>query len=394
VFLTLTKVKRDDLRGKRVLVRVDFNVPIKGSVVQDSTRIKAALPTIKFLKKQGAKIILASHLGRPKGTVQKKFSLRPVAKELQRILKTKVTFTPHCIGPIVKKAIAKLGEGDVLLLENLRFHKQEKTGAITFGKKLASLADIFVNDAFSNSHRAHASMIIPPKNLPSYAGFLVQKEIENLTPLLKPKKPFVVLMGGAKVHDKLPLIRSLAKRADKLLIGSAGMFTFLKAQGIEVGHTLVDDKALRACRSLLKKYPKKLLIGHDCRTLEGKVVRTRKSTEIPSSANAMDTGPSTMATFAKHIAKAKTIFWNGPLGVFEDPRFAKGTMTAARILAKSSGTTIIGGGDSGAAVSKARVKSKITFVSTAGGAALEFVAAKKLPGIEALKVRGQIRILK
>lgn len=388
-----------ELKGKRVLIRVDFNVPISNGKVIDDTRIQAALPTIKKVINEGGKLILMSHLGRPKGQVKKELSLKPVAFHLSEILSKEVKMAPNCVGEEVEKKVSELQEGDVLLLENTRFHKEETDNDPEFSKQLASLGDLYVNDAFGTAHRAHASTVGVTKHLKeAAAGYLLQSEVENLTKLLEaPEKPYVVILGGAKVSDKLKVIHNLVTRVSAILIGGGMAYTFLRAKEVQIGDSLLEeDKIPMAYNTLIVvKYPhpyKKLefflpsdhIIARVSKESEYKV---HNSEEIPNGWKGVDIGPKTVTTFKDWILKAKTIFWNGPMGIFEKDEFSKGTMEIAHAVAEATGNgafTVIGGGDSIAAIEKAGVKDRISHVSTGGGASLEFLAGIDLPGIEAL----------
>lgn len=378
-------VKEADVKGRRVLVRVDFNVPLKNGKVVDDRRLRAALPTIEFLRKKKAKIILISHLGRPDGKVVEDLRLEPVAHALSKLLKCPVHHEPDCIGSDVEDRVRTLHDGDVLLLENLRFYPEEEADDDLFAQKLAAFADVYVNDAFGTCHRAHASVHAVTKYLPSYAGFLLEKEVKVLSFLLKnPKRPFVAVMGGAKVSDKIKVIENLSKKVDAVLIGGAMMFTFYKALGYNVGKSRLETNKVALAKSLLKKGKRKLALPIDVVVApspkaKGKVCSSRS---IPKSMMGLDIGPVTQQIYANIIRDAKTVFWNGPMGMFEVKRFAKGTLSIAKAMAKCRGVTVIGGGETVSAVEK--LSKKFTHVSTGGGAALEFLEGKKLPGISAL----------
>jgi len=383
-----------DVKSKRVFVRVDFNVPLndKGEITND-TRIRASLPTVQFGVERGARLILASHLGRPKGKPNPKMSLQPVATRLAELLSKPVSFASDCVGPEAEKAAAALKDGDVLLLENLRFHPEEEKNDPEFSKSLASLAEVYVNDAFGSAHRAHASTAGITRYLkPALAGLLMEKELEYLGKAVgSPERPYAAIVGGAKVSDKIELLQALMKYADSVLIGGAMAYTFLKAQGVEVGRSLVEDDKVDLARQLLQFAERrtiKLLLPADHVVAEkvdasaaAEVVNTRP---IPSDRVGVDIGPATRAEYAREIAAAKTIVWNGPMGVFEIDQFAQGTIAIAKAVAASSGTSIVGGGDSIAAIAKAGVESKITHISTGGGATLEFLSGLTLPGVAAL----------
>ncbi len=383
----MRSVKEAKVAGKRVLVRVGFDVPLKDGRVVDDRRIRASLPTIEFLRRKKAIVILLSHLGRPDGKVNDKLRLAPVAERLSKLLKYPVHYQPDCIGEEVEDNIRGLHEGDVMLLENVRFYAEEEKDGRLFAQKLAALADIYVNDAFSVSHRAHASVHAIAEFLPGYAGFLLQQEIKMLTDLLKkPGRPFIAIMGGAKVGDKIGVIENLLKKVDAVLVGGAMMFTFYKALGYEVGKSRFEKDRIRLAKFLLKKGRKKLILPVDVVVAlspksKGRAVSCRN---IPKNMMGLDIGPETRRIYASIVQKAKTAFWNGPMGMFESRQFARGTEEIAKALAKCKGVTVIGGGDSVAAVEKLRLEKKYSHVSTGGGASLEFLEGKKLPGIEAL----------
>ena len=382
-----------DVQGKKVLVRVDFNVPLndKGEIT-DETRIQAALPTIQYLLDHGAKVILASHLGRPKGEVKPEFSLAPVAKRLDEILNTKVIFAKDCVGKAAQDAVASMENGQVVLLENLRFHKEETANDPQFAKELASLADIYVNDAFGTSHRAHASTAGVAEYLPAVAGYLIGKELSIIGKALDdPARPFIAILGGAKVPDKIGVIENLLTKVDCLIIGGGMANTFVKAQGFEMGKSLVDDERLGLALELMDKAKKKgikIMLPSDF--VVAKELKAGVETHvvpvdnIPADSMALDIGPSTRIIFSTEIKRAKTVIWNGPMGVAEIPEFAGGTKAIAEAMAASSATTIIGGGDSAAAVKKLGFADKMSHISTGGGASLEFLEGKELPGVAAL----------
>lgn len=386
-------IKDIALKGKKVIVRVDFNVPLDGARnITDSRRMTAALPTIEYILKQGAsKVILMSHLGRPKGTgPEPAFKLDTVAKELEKLLKQKVLYLSDCVGDAIKTSVEKATE-QVILLENLRFHKAEEKNDPEFAKQLASLADIYVNDAFGTAHRAHASTAGITKYLPSVAGFLIEKELTYLGEAVNnPKRPLVVILGGAKVSDKIELIRNLLKKANTILIGGGMAYTFLKAQGIAIGNSKLEADKVDLAKQLMdeaKKAGVNLVLPVDhvvaptFESNDAKIV----GQEIPDGVLALDIGPKTCEQYKNILSKAKTVVWNGPLGVFERDAFAKGTKDVAVYLASLSGiTTIIGGGDSAAAVAKFGLEDKMTHISTGGGASLEFLEGKELPGVAAL----------
>ncbi len=389
--MALNKKTIDDIEvnGKRVLVRCDFNVPIDGGEITDDRRITEALPTIKALRDRHAIVILASHLGRPKG-VTPEFSLAPVAKRLTELLGQDVPLLPDCVGDAVKDVIDDAKPGDVLLLENVRFHKEEEANDPGFARDLALLADLYVNDAFGTAHRAHASTEGVAHILPGVAGYLIQKEIKYLGEALEaPKRPFVAILGGSKVKDKIGVIENLLPKVDHLLIGGGMVFTFYKSQGKEIGKSLLDEGSLEYAMRLLNSSGDKLVLPTD-------IVVTHELTEtaattvvgvdgIPSDQLGADIGPASSAHFAEIIRGAGTVLWNGPMGVFEMKPFEAGTRAVADAMAESKGVTIVGGGDSAAAVEKFGVADRITHVSTGGGASLEFLEGKPLPGIEALQ---------
>ncbi len=387
-------VKDIDLKGKKVFVRCDFNVPMnEKQEITDNTRIIAAIPTIKYLLEQNCKLILASHLGRPKGEVKPEFSLKPVAKELSRILDKEVIIANDVIGDDAKSKAENLKEGEILLLENVRYHKEETDNNPEFAKKLADMAEIFVNDAFGAAHRAHASTAGIADYIPAVSGFLIEKELTVLGDAINnPERPFMAILGGAKVSDKIGVIDSLLDKVDTLMIGGGMAYTFFKAQGYNVGNSICEvdkvDLAMQAMEKAKEKGVKLLLpvdtkIGKEFKPdTESKTVDW---TEIPDEWEGFDIGQKTIEIFKEELKKAKTVIWNGPLGLFEFDQFAIGTNEIAKVLSELSATTIIGGGDSGAAVEKAGLADKMTHISTGGGASLEFLEGKKLPGIECLQ---------
>ena len=388
---TLKDYNFDD---KTVLLRCDFNVPMKDGVITDNKRIYESLPTIKHLLDNGAKVIMMSHLGRPKGEYNLKFTLEPVKEEIKKLLGRDVKFIscPEVVNDEVKEAAKNLKKGEVLLLENTRFRKEEEKCDEAFSKELAELADIYVNDAFGTSHRAHASNVGVSKFLPSALGFLVEKEMNIMAKELdEPKHPFIAILGGSKVSDKIGVIENLLNKADKILIGGAMAYTFLKAKGINVGKSLVEDDKLELSLELLKKADaKKVDLVLPVDALCAKEIKEDTEAEcfevnhIPEDMMGLDIGPETIDVFTKKLLGAKTIVWNGPMGVFEMDKFKNGTNAIAKALANSDATTIVGGGDSASAVQKAGYEEKITHVSTGGGASLELMEGKVLPGIAAI----------
>ena len=387
-------VKDVDVRSKRVLVRVDYNVPLDANGnVSDDKRITASLHTINYLLEQGARIILCSHLGRPKGEVKKEFSLAPVAKRLKELLpNVNIYFASDCIGEEAQQKAAALKDGEILLLENLRFHKEEEKNDPEFAKKLASLAEIYVSDAFGTVHRAHASTAGVAAYLPAVAGFLIGKELSIMGGALEnPERPFVAILGGAKVADKIGVITNLLNKCDTLLIGGGMAYTFFKAMGYEIGDSLLDAESIDLAKQLMetaKEKGVKLLLPVD--TVVAKAFAadaehmTVSANAIPAGWQGLDIGEKTRELFAAEIKNAKTVIWNGPMGVFEFPEFAKGTEAVAKACAECGGTTIIGGGDSASAVKKLGYADKMTHISTGGGASLEFLEGKVLPGVAAL----------
>ena len=381
-----------DVKGKRVLVRCDFNVPLKDGRITDNTRITAALPTIRYLMEHGAKVILCSHLGRPKGEYKKEFSLEPVAKELSRLLGKEVKLASDIVGDSAKSLVANMKEGDIVLLENVRFDPREEKNDEEFSKELASLAEVFVNDAFGTAHRAHSSTTGVASFLPAVSGFLIEKELKFLgSSLENPERPFVAILGGKKVSDKIGVINSLLEKVDTLMIGGAMAYTFFKAQGYNVGNSICELDKLDLANSLIEKAKEKNVklmlpidtkIGREFKKdTESKTVAW---TDIPDGWEGFDIGEKTIEMYKEELKKAKTIIWNGPVGLFEFDQFAIGTNEIANLLATLDAKTIIGGGDSAAAVEKAGLSDKMTHISTGGGASLEFLEGKKLPGIECL----------
>lgn len=386
------KTIRDvDLHGKRVLMRVDYNVPIKEGVISDDKRIKATLPTIKYILEQGASLVLMSHLGRPAGTgYEAEFSLKPIAERLMELLGHPVLFVTDCIGAEVEALAAQLQPGDVMLLENVRFYKVETKNDMGIAESLAKLGDIFVNDAFGTAHRAQSSTEGVAHFLPAVSGFLMEKEIDFLGRATEdPERPYVVILGGAKISDKIGVIRNMLSQADKVLIGGGMANTFLKAMGLEVGDSLMEAEVLDVAKALLEESADKLALPVDAvvanafdNEAQSKIVPVD---EVEPGWRILDIGPATIGKYEGILKTAKTVAWNGPMGVFEMPNFAKGTFAIANILAEIEATTIIGGGDSASAVKKAGVADKMSHVSTGGGASLEFLEGKVLPGVAILQ---------
>ncbi len=384
------KTIRDvDVQGKRVLVRVDFNVPLKEGAVADDTRIRAALPTINYLLEHGAAVILCSHLGRPKGKIVPELRMNPVAERLAELLDRPVKKLDDCVGPEVEAAVGAMQPGDVVLLENTRFHPEEKANDAQFARQMAGLAELYVNDAFGAAHRAHASNVGVAQYLPAVAGFLMEKELEFLGKAVEaPERPYVAILGGAKISDKIGVIESLLERCDRLLIGGGMANTFFKAMGFGVGDSLVEEEAVSTAQSLLEKAGSQLVLPVDVVIADAfdneANVRVVAPNAVPAGWRILDVGPKTVATFESALGGARTVVWNGPLGVFEMPNFAVGTFDVARLLAELDAVTIIGGGDSAAAVRQAGLTDQMTHVSTGGGASLEFLEGKVLPGVAAL----------
>jgi phosphoglycerate kinase len=390
---SIADLSEKDLKGQRVLVRVDFNVPMdKEKKITDDNRIRESLPTIKYLSERGAKVILVSHLGRPSG-VTEDLRLNPIAKRLEELLKKKVLKLDDTVGEEVEQAISKMNNGDVVLLENVRFYKEEEANDEQFARKLAELADIYVNDAFGTVHRAHASTAGVAQFLPAYAGFLIQKELDVMgKALADPKRPFVAIIGGAKISTKIAVLKNLLNKVDTLIIGGGMVYTFLKARGLEIGKSLVEDKSIDQAKIFMAQaeagkakviFAKDVVVASEMS--DKAVTKVVKVEQIPPDMMGVDAGPETIKIIKEEIKKAGTVVWNGPVGVFEIPKFAKGTNEIAKALADSKAVSIIGGGDSAAAVEAAGVADKITHISTGGGASLEFLEGKELPGIAVLQ---------
>ena len=384
-------VEETEVDGRRVLVRVDFNVPLVDGGVVDDTRIRAALPTIRFLLDRGARVVLASHLGRPKGKPDPRFRIEPVARRLSELIEQDVQSRPVVVGPAAEEAVAKLSPGRAVMLENVRFEPGEEANDPELAVGLARLADLFVNDAFGAAHRAHASTVGVARLLPSYAGFLLRREVDVLSRLLNaPERPFVAILGGAKVSDKLGVIDHLIDRVDAILVGGGMANTFLLAKEASVGHSLVERDRTGEARALMERagargvrllVPTDVLVAH---SIEDDAGRTMSADAVPGDTGIFDIGPDTVRTYGSEIAQARTVFWNGPMGVFERPPFAAGTRGVAEAVAGVDGFTVVGGGDSIAALEQVGLAAAISHVSTGGGASLEFLEGKELPGIAAL----------
>jgi phosphoglycerate kinase len=396
IFNKLT-IEDIDIKGKRVFIRADFNVPLDDNLmITDDRRIRSTLPTINYAIDEGAKIILSSHLGTPEGKADPRFSLAPVAKRLQRLLNKEVQFAPDCIGSQVESLVSKMKAGDVLLLENLRYHPGEEKNDEEFARSLGKLADMYVNDAFGAAHRAHASIVGITKFLPSAAGFLLKKEIEYLKGAIdNPIKPFVAILGGAKVSGKIGVLEHLVGRVDKVLVGGGMAFTFIKAKGYEIGDSLVENEMLETAERIRKKLIEngvKFYLPVDCviaqNTEPGAVIKIVPTQEIPKGWKALDIGPASVKLFTVALQDSKTILWNGPMGMFEMDIFSRGTFDIARVVADAYALTIVGGGDTDLAVNRAGVSDAISFISTGGGASLQLLEGKELPGIAALSNRG------
>jgi len=391
---TIRDIPKDQLKGKKVLVRVDFNVPLNEKrEVTDDTRIVMSLPTIRFLIEQGAKVILVSHLGRPKGGPKDELRMDPVAQKLEQLLGRKVQKANDCIGESVAKMVNELKNGDVLLLENVRFYPQEEANDPEFARSLASLADIYVNDAFGTAHRAHASTAGVAAFLPAYAGFLMEKELESLGEKLNnPVRPFLAILGGAKVSSKIGVIQKLIEKVEVLLIGGGMSYTFIKALGYEVGTSLLEESMIEEAKKIMDMAKEKnvdLVLPDDFVVApegkEGVPTQVVAWNQIPANMGGFDIGPKTIEKFGAAIMKAKTIFWNGPVGLFEVEAFSTGTIEIAKKVAQSGAISVVGGGDTIAAINMAGVANAITHISTGGGASLEFVEGRKLPGVEVLQ---------
>jgi len=389
------KTVRDvEVAGRRVLVRVDFNVPLEEGRITDDRRIREALPTITYLAERGARVILCSHLGRPKGRVVDSLRLAPVAVRLGELLGRPVRQVHEVVGPEVEAAVASMRPGEVLLLENLRFHPGEESNDPVFARQLAALADLYVNDAFGTAHRAHASTVGVAEHLPAVAGFLMEKELHHLGTILDhPARPFVAILGGKKVEDKVPVIRHLLSKADALLLGGAMSYTFLRARGLQVGTSLVEEELVELAGELMAQAARRemdFVLPEDvvvAPSPEGGPIRVVAVEAIPPGWMGVDIGPRTRERFTDFIRRAGTIFWNGPMGIFEVDAFSEGTRAVARALADSSAVTVVGGGDTAAAVEAAGVAGRITHISTGGGASLEFMEGKVLPGVAVLEDR-------
>jgi phosphoglycerate kinase len=382
-------VKDIDLKGKRVFMRVDFNVPMADGKVTDDKRIKAALPTIKYVLEQGASLLLASHLGRPKGGPDPEFSLKAAAEVLSGLLGVPVKMAPDCVGPEVEAMAKELKPGEVLMLENTRFHKGEEKNDLDLARQMAALADVYVNDAFGSAHRAHSSTEGIARFLPAVSGFLMEQELEYLgRAVANPEHPYIAILGGAKISDKILVVETLLSKADKLIIGGGMANTFLAAKGLNMQDSLVEEASLETAKSILSKSGDKLILPVDAviadKFAEDANTQVVEVDKIPAGWRMLDVGPKTLELYKKELSGAKLIVWNGPVGVFEMPKFAEGTFALAKLLAESGATTVIGGGDSASAVKKAGVAKQMTHVSTGGGASLEFLEGKELPGVAAL----------
>jgi phosphoglycerate kinase len=382
-------VKDIDLKGKRVLMRVDFNVPMEGGKITDDKRIKAALPTIKYVLEQGASLVLMSHLGRPKGGFDPEFSLKAAAEVLSGHLGIPVQMAPDCVGPEVEKMAKALKPGDVLMLENTRFHPEEEKNDVGLAKKMAVLGDVYVNDAFGSAHRAHSSTEAVAHLLPAVSGFLMEKELEYLGKATSnPEHPYIAILGGAKISDKILVVENLLSKCDRLIIGGGMANTFLVAKGLNMQDSLVEAGSVDTAKAILAKSGSRIILPVDAVIADKFEAEANSKTveidKIPAGWRMMDVGPKTLELYKTTLKGAKLIVWNGPVGVFEMPKFAEGTFALAKLLAESGATTVIGGGDSASAVKKAGVAKQMTFVSTGGGASLEFLEGKELPGVAAL----------
>jgi phosphoglycerate kinase len=393
--MPLNTIRDINVAGKRVLVRVDYNVPLKDGQVTDATRIEASLPTLRHLLAGGGRVILMSHLGRPKGSPDPSMSLKPVADKLADLIGQPVMMAPDCVGEEAEKLANALNPGEILMLENVRFHAAETANDPEFAAQLARLGDLYVNDAFGSAHRAHASTEGIAHLLPAAAGFLIEKEVQFFRPLVtNPEKPFVAIIGGAKVSSKIGVLESLLPKCDTLIIGGGMSYTFLKAQGHTIGKSLCEDEFLDTAKSLLSQAKEagvtiSLPLDHMVASefSEDATAQLVDSVDIPDGMIGMDIGPKTVASMASTVADARSVVWNGPMGVFEFKAFANGTLEVAKLVADCTGTTVVGGGDSVAAVNTFGLAGKIDHVSTGGGASLEFLEGKTLPGIEALEKR-------
>jgi phosphoglycerate kinase len=386
----MAKTLRDiNVKDKRVLVRVDFNVPLIAGSIVDDRRIRAALPTLQYLLDGGATVIVMSHLGRPKGRVVDEMRLTPVAARLAELLDRPVTKLDDCVGDSVARAVAEARPGDVILLENVRFHPEEKGNDPTFGQKLAELADLYVNDAFGAAHRAHASVVGVAEHLPAVAGFLMERELQVLGGVLQdPEQPFIAILGGAKISGKIEVIENLLPKVEKLLIGGGMANTFFKAQGYAVGDSLVEDEALDIAKRTLAKSGGKLVLPVDVVIADGVDASSQSSVvqvdQVPAGWRILDIGPRTLERFREVLRPARTVVWNGPMGVFEIEKFAAGTFAVAHMLADLDAKTVIGGGDSAAAIEQSGLADQMSHISTGGGASLEFLSGQTLPGVAAL----------
>lgn len=370
-----------EVHGRRVLARLDYNVPLQGHSVSDDSRLMATVPTLRYLREHQASVVVCAHLGRPKGKPDPRYSLRPVAERLERLLGHSVGFCPETVGPRAREMAARLEPGGVLLVENLRFQPGEEANDAAFARQLAELGEVYVDDAFGAAHRAHASTVGVVAHMPqAAAGFLMERELDYLGQVRAAHtRPFLVLVGGAKASDKLPLLAHLAKSADQLLIGGGMAFTFLRAQGLATGDSLLEPDFVESAARLLAAAGGKILLPQDHVLSDGSVVA-----QIPAGGKAWDIGPATRASFAQAIARARMLFWNGPMGIFEKPPFDAGTRAVAHAVADCAGTTVVGGGDSVAALRTAGLEDRVSHISTGGGAALEFLAGEELPGVAAL----------